>query len=444
MGSTNTSERELVLFNEIEKTNFDATRAQYGHAKKEPAGTLEASSNKIPDGGFFAWLQVAGAYCIFFNTWGVVNSYGVYQQYYSSSRLQSHSDSQIAWIGSMQGFLLLLVSVVTGPLYDAGYLRTLVYGGTFLTILGMMMTSICQTYGELLLAQGIVVGVGDGLLFLPSIVIVSQYFDKKRALATGIASMGSSIGGVIYPIVFRQLQPTVGFPWATRVVAFIMLATSIITVPFIKQRVPSTSLRKVYDASSFRDPPYLFFCLGIFFGFMGIYIAFFYVELYATQVCGMSARLATYVLAVVNTGSFFGRLFPNWLADQIGPLNVQIPFALIASLLAFCWIAIRNTPGLLIFCALYGFFSGTFVSLPGPIVYGLSSDMSTVGTRLGMSMGFAGVGLLVGNPIAGAILRGGGGWVGLQAWAGTLIAVSAGCMMAARWAKFGGGLRTVA
>ena len=94
----------------------------------------------------------------------------------------------------MQGFLLLLVSVVTGPLYDAGYLRALVYGGTFLTILGMMITSICQTYGELLVAQGIIVGVGDGLLFLPSIVIVSQYFDKKRALATGIASMGSSIG----------------------------------------------------------------------------------------------------------------------------------------------------------------------------------------------------------------------------------------------------------
>lgn len=251
-------------------------------------------------------------------------------------------------------------------------------------------------------------------------------------------------GGVIYPIVFRQLEPTNGFPWATRVIAFIMLATSIITVPFIKQRVPSTSLRKVYDASSFRDLPYLFFCFGIFFGFMGIYIAFFYVELYATQVCSTNAGLATYVLAVVNAGSFFGRLFPNWLADRIGPLNVQIPFALIASLLAFCWIAIRNTPGLLVFCALYGFFSGTFVSLPGPIVYGLSSDMSTVGTRLGMSMGFAGVGLLIGNPIAGAILRGGGGWVGLQAWAGTLIVVSAGCMMGARWAKFGGYLRTVA
>ena len=56
--------------------------------------------------------------------------------------------------------------------------------------------------------------------------------------------------------------------------------------------------------------------------------------------------------------------------------------------------------------ALYRFFSGTFVSLPGPIGYGLSSDTSTVGTRLGMATAFSGVGLLIGNPIAGAILKG--------------------------------------
>ena len=222
MGSTNTSERELAVVDDAEKPDIDASGAEKGHAKEEPADALEAPSNKIPDGGFFAWLQVAGAFCIFFNTWfvnpaeipncpfplktdrnaqpprGVVNSYGVYQEYYSASRLHSHSDSQIAWIGSLQGFLLLLVSVITGPLYDAGYLRALVHCGTFLTIFGMMMTSISKSYGELLIAQGIVVGVGDGLLFLPSIVIVSQYFDKKRALATGIASMGSSIGISIF------------------------------------------------------------------------------------------------------------------------------------------------------------------------------------------------------------------------------------------------------
>ena len=219
MDSLNASERELVAADKIDKTDIDASQVEKYHTTEEPAETSQRSSDKIPDGGFFAWLQVAGAFCIFFNTWyvnilsppfhsacfsitnsntqlsrGVVNSYGVYQHYYSLSRQESQSNSEIAWIGSMQGFLLLFVSIITGPLYDAGYLRALVYGGTFLTILGMMMTSICQTYGELVVAQGIVVGVGDGLLFLPSIVIVSQYFDKKRALATGIASMGSSIG----------------------------------------------------------------------------------------------------------------------------------------------------------------------------------------------------------------------------------------------------------
>lgn len=71
MGSTNTSERELVIVDEIKKTSIDATQAEKGHAKEEPAETLEALSNKIPDGGFFAWLQVAGAFCIFFNTWCV-------------------------------------------------------------------------------------------------------------------------------------------------------------------------------------------------------------------------------------------------------------------------------------------------------------------------------------------------------------------------------------
>lgn len=74
MSSTNTSQRELIVVDDTEKTDIDATQVENGHAKEEPVETLEASSNKIPDGGFFAWLQVAGAFCIFFNTWFVCNA----------------------------------------------------------------------------------------------------------------------------------------------------------------------------------------------------------------------------------------------------------------------------------------------------------------------------------------------------------------------------------
>ena len=73
---------------------------------------------------------------------------------------------------------------------------------------------------------------------------------------------------------------------------------------------------------------------------------------------------------------------------------------------------------------------------------GLSvSTPHLIGTRLGMATSFAGVGLLLGNPIAGAILES-GGWVGLQVWAGSLIVASVFCVVCARILRFGRAVKT--
>ena len=97
-------------------------------------------------------------------------------------------------MGSIQAFLLFFGSAAAGPFFDLGYLRTLLFVGTFFTVFGMMMTSICTTYWQVLLAQGVTVGIGYGCLFLPSVAIVSQYFTTKKSFAFGVASTGSSIG----------------------------------------------------------------------------------------------------------------------------------------------------------------------------------------------------------------------------------------------------------
>ena len=120
--------------------------------------------------------------------------FGVFESYYTTTLLPFESESNIAWIGSFQGYLLFIFGVVSGPLYDAGYLRPLLYAGTVFIIAGMMLTSLCTTYWQLILAQGILMGVGNGLLFITSISLVPQYFTTKKAFATGIASLGSSIG----------------------------------------------------------------------------------------------------------------------------------------------------------------------------------------------------------------------------------------------------------
>ena len=157
-------------------------------------GSAQIASDSVPDGGFQAWLQVAAAFLVFMNTAGLFNSYGVYQGFYTQGPLKSIPGSNISWIGSLQGCLMLLICIVTGPLYDLGYLRSLVNIGTFAIVLGTMMTSICHEYWHFILGQGVVIGVGNGLLFLPSIAIVPQYFSEKKALASSIVAAGSSIG----------------------------------------------------------------------------------------------------------------------------------------------------------------------------------------------------------------------------------------------------------
>jgi MFS family permease len=90
--------------------------------------------------------------------------------------------------------LLLVGGLITGPIFDAGYLRALVIFGSIAAVFGMMMTSVCKEYWQLILAQGLCVGVGAGCMLLPSLAVMPQYFTKRKAFATGIAAAGSSLG----------------------------------------------------------------------------------------------------------------------------------------------------------------------------------------------------------------------------------------------------------
>lgn len=79
-------------------------------------------------------------------------------------------------------------------MYDAGYSRALIIGGSFFSVFGQMMLSLCHNYWQILLAQGICVGIGGGMLCMIGNLIASQYFTTKLSTATGIAAAGSSLG----------------------------------------------------------------------------------------------------------------------------------------------------------------------------------------------------------------------------------------------------------
>jgi MFS family permease len=363
------------------------------------------------------------------------------QTYYLESAEWTETASNISWIGSIQAFLLLLIGVITGPVYDAGYFRWLVGAGAFLIPFGFMMTSLTHAYWQVMLAQAFLIGIGNGCIFVPSVAIIPQYFSSRKALANGIAASGSSVGGIIYPIVFRQLQQSIGFGWATRTMGFIALATLSFSVTVMKPRIRPRGRRKLFDFSAFRDVPYLIFCFAMFLAFIGFYGPIFYISTYAIRNNLASEDFAFYLLPILNAASVPGRIVPNFLADYAGPLNILVPCALCTGILALCWIGIHNLPGLIVFGALYGFFSGGFVSMPPVAVVSLTPDIRTLGTRMGQCFFFSAFGLLCGTPVSGAILKSSGGWLGVQLFSGVTIFATGCLLVAARVASRGWNIR---
>ncbi|KAF2863311.1 MFS general substrate transporter [Piedraia hortae CBS 480.64] len=358
-----------------------------------------------PDGGTVAWLQVASSWCLFFNTWGILNTFGVFQTYYESKKLFHASSSTIAWIGSIQAVMVLFFGAVAGPIYDGGHFRLLLIVGSFLVVFGFMMTSLVHTFWQALLAQGFCIGLGGGALFVPAIAIMPTYFSKKLGLAMGLAASGSSVGGIIYPIMFYKLLPQAGFGWSVRALGFTSLATLMIPLAFMRMRVQPAKARALVDTTAFTDTPYILTVISTLIGFVGLYVGFFYSSFYGQDARLTSDSLAFYLVPILNAGSVFGRTLPSWLSDKIGPLNVMIPGTLMVAVLLFCNIAVHNAGGLVVTVLLFGFFSGVFIALPPIIMVATTADKTKVGSRMGMGFAIFGLGVLIGGPGGGSVLQ---------------------------------------
>ena len=97
-----------------EKTDPDAYSSSAATAASPSADDKDA----FPDGGARAWLVAAGAAGAFFCTLGYTNAFGIFQAYYTFEQLPNEGADRIAWIGSVQAFLMFATGAVGGPLFD--------------------------------------------------------------------------------------------------------------------------------------------------------------------------------------------------------------------------------------------------------------------------------------------------------------------------------------
>ncbi|KAJ6522361.1 MFS general substrate transporter [Mycena vulgaris] len=402
--------------------------------RDKPSST--GDSDNYPDGGLRAWLIVLGAFFSTFSTFGYMNSWGVFQTHYQLHVLPDSSSSAIAWIGSVQIALTFGIAVLMGRLFDNGWFALPAACASVALVVLTILIGECTEFWQFLLCQGFALGTASGVIFGPTLAIVSHWFKRKRSTAMGIVAAGSSVGGSIIPILVQKLIPQIGFQWTTRVLALLLLFTTGILNLSLKRRLPPVKTSGgIFNWKVFKYKPFSLYTLAVFVCFFGLYTLLTYIDVSATN-SGISPSFDVYLLAIANASSGGGRIMTGLLADRIGCLSVMIPGTLVAAVVTFAWPFAHSLRSLIAVAIVYGFASGIFVSLQAvPLMH--MGDMADVGRRAGTLFSILAVSALAGPPISGAIASATGDYKAVGYYAGSTILVAVGILWYVRYLMTG-------
>lgn len=406
-----------------------------------PPATLVTPPPALQDGGTRAWLQVVGSFLVFTNLWGFTFAFGSFQDFYQLEYLSTQPPSSISWIGTVSTFLLIFVGIISGSLFDLGHFRSMLLIGACLETIGVFLLSLSTQYYQIMLTQGVLLGLGNGLLYLPGLALVGRSFKKHRSIAMAITTCGAPVGGIIYILMFESLISRLGFAWTIRSMGFFMLGSYCISFPLLLWRVTnlgnlaSGTVRKLFDASALKDLLFWSYSMSNFCLFLGYMVPFIYFAAYGQTELGLNRSTALNMIVIAQAASVAGRLIVGWTAARIGVMVPWITCGLTSGLLCVAWIGVRDEKTFIAVAALYGCFSGALIPLPPSVFPVVCPDPRVLGARLGMAQAIGAFASLIGSPIAGSIAGSGAvqNYLGLQLFSG-MVMVAGGIQLMFLWA----------
>lgn len=157
----------------------------------------------LPIDGGWAWVVMVASFLCNTVVDGIVFSSGLIQE--SIMAEFKVSKGYVAIVSSLlSGFYLM-----AGPFVSAMANR---YGFRPVTMCGAVIASIAfatsyyaSSVEFLFITYGIIGGIGFCMIYIPSVITVGYYFEKWRALATGIALCGSGVGTFVFAPLTQML-----------------------------------------------------------------------------------------------------------------------------------------------------------------------------------------------------------------------------------------------
>ncbi|CAF0744254.1 unnamed protein product [Rotaria sordida] len=191
-----------------------------------------------PDGGF-GWVVAIAAMLCNLVCDGTLFAFGTMKLH-----LQEHfkcSDMLILMVGSVPCGVYLLVGPIVSGLSNRYGCRPIIIVGSIGAAACMALSTLSPNVWAMMIIYGIFGGVFFGMVYLPSVVMVSFYFDKKRAIANGLVTAGTGIGALSFGPLANFVMGKLGWKTGMLIFACIMLtciAFGAIMQPLKPQKVP--------------------------------------------------------------------------------------------------------------------------------------------------------------------------------------------------------------
>jgi len=351
-----------------------------------------------------AWVVVWATFVCLAVIFGVSYSFAAFFENFAKEFSAQRAD--VSWIFGLCGLVYFVLGAVGGMLADRWGPRVVCMTGMGFMALGLFLTSLAQNLGTVYLTYGLLVGLGIAFVYTPSIASVQPWFNKRRGLASGIASSGVGAGTLVLPVVVSYLLTTVDWRSALQMMSVGVLLVGL-TAGFLLERAPSLpgnkggqqpglTLPDALKTASFR-----WLYMGTLLGAPVMFIPFAHISA-AARDAGVADAQAVGLVGLIGIGSLVGRFAIGWLADKLGRVKTLMLMQCLMGLSYLIWAVAQDPWVFALFALWFGLSYGSIVSLLPAICMDLFGGRA-VSAIIGTLYTGAALGNLLGPVLAGQV-----------------------------------------
>ena len=268
--------------------------------------------------------------------------------------------------------------------------------------LGLAATAAADRLWIAYLTYGAGVGVGVGCSYVPIIAAVGGWFERRRALAVGVAVSGIGLGTLVAAPLAAWFIDAYG--WRTVYLGFAVAGSAVLVLSALlipaPPDAPAGGRRRT--GAALRTPTYRWLYLANLLLCLVLFVPFVHLPAFAEE-AGVAPTAAAGLVGIVGATSILGRVVLGAVADGAGPLRgYRVSFFLIGASFALWWFG-DGFWFLAAFAAVLGIGYGGFVAL-SPVVLATLFGVDRLGGLLGVLLTANGVGSALGPPAVGFVV----------------------------------------